>query len=115
MSDAQGDPKRDPETVTNTINGNEKVTHTSNRNFEQKILSNRTIPVVVPTMNTSIYQRIVPIVVAPHTLLTSTMKEVVADAASGGTEICGELAGLALMESTRDTFVMLLASNIIPP
>ena len=50
----------------------------------KKILSNRTIPVVVPKMNPGIDQRIAPILVAPQTLLTPATKEVVADAASGG-------------------------------
>ena len=83
-SDAQGKPGHDPETVTHTRNGNEKFTHTCNENFEQKLLSNRTIPVVVPTMNPRIYQRIAPIVVAPYMLLTNATKKVVADAALGG-------------------------------
>ena len=60
-SDSQVYLTRNTETVAHTINGNETVTLTSNGNFEQKILSNRTIPVVIPTMNLRIYQRIVPI------------------------------------------------------
>ena len=85
-SDAQGDLTRNPETVNHTSNGNETVTtHTSNGNFEQKIWSNRTIPVVVPTMKPSIEQRIAPIVAVPQTLFTPETKEVVVDAASGGT------------------------------
>ena len=63
--DAQGDLTHNPETVIHTINGNETVTHISNRDFAQKLLSNRTIPVVVPTMKPRVFQRIVPIVVAP--------------------------------------------------
>ena len=47
-------------------------------------MSNRTIPVVVLMMNPRIYQKIGPIVVAPQMLLTPAMKELVADAASGG-------------------------------
>ena len=84
-SDAQGDLARNPETVPNTSNGNEPVTRTSNGNFEQKLLSNWTIHVVPPSMNLRIDQKIVLIVLAPHTLLTPATKEVVADAASGGT------------------------------
>ena len=82
-SDTQGDPTSDLETVTHTGNGNEKVTHASNRNFEQKLLSNQTIPVVIPRMNPRTDQRIAPIVVTPQTLLTTVTKEVVADALSG--------------------------------
>ena len=50
----------------------------------KKILINRTIPVVVPTMNLRIDKRIAPLVVAPQTLLIPATKEVVVDAALGG-------------------------------
>ena len=50
-SDAQGDLTRNPETVTHTSNGNDKVTPTSNRYFEQKSLSNRAIPVLALVTN----------------------------------------------------------------
>ena len=50
-SDAQGDISRNPETVTNTGNGNKTVTHTSNVNVEQKSLSNWAILVVLPMMS----------------------------------------------------------------
>ena len=80
-SDAQGDTTLDPETVTPISNRKEKVTDTNNGNFEQKLLSNRTILVVVLTMNLSIDPRIVPTVAVPQTLLTPETKEVVADAA----------------------------------
>ena len=52
--DAQGDLTRNPDTVTHTSNVNEIVTHISNGNFAQKLLSNRTIPVVITTMNLSV-------------------------------------------------------------
>ena len=83
-SDAQGDFTRNPETVTHTSNGNETATHTSNGDFEDKSLSNQTIPIVVPTTNENIDQRIEPIVLVPQMLLTLAMKEFVADTASGG-------------------------------
>ena len=69
-SDAQVDPTRDPKTVTHISNGKGKVMETSNGNFKQKLLSNRNLPVVVPTM-------------APHTLLTPATKEFVVDPALG--------------------------------
>ena len=84
-SDAQGDLTCNLETVNHTSNGNETVTHTSNVIFEQKLLSNRSIPVVVPMTNLMIDQRIAPIILEPQTLLTPATKEVAADAASGGT------------------------------
>ena len=39
------------------------------------ILRNRTLPVVAPTMNPSIYPRVFPIVAAPQTLLMPETKE----------------------------------------
>ena len=82
VSDAQFDPTRDPKTFTCTSNRNEKVTDTSNGDFEQKLLSKRTLPVVFPSMNPSIDQSIATIVVASQTLLMSATKEVVVEAVS---------------------------------
>ena len=62
----------------------ETVTHTRNGNFEQKILSYWTIPVLLPPINPGIYQGSVPIILVPQKLLTPVTEEVVADAASGG-------------------------------
>ena len=64
-SDAQGDTTHNPNTDTCTSNGKEKVIDNSNRNLEQKLLSNRTLTVVVPTMNPRIDYRIALSVVAP--------------------------------------------------
>ena len=83
-SEPQGDITRNLETVTHTRNRNETVIHTNNRSFEQTLLSNQTIPVVLLTMNPRIDQRITPIVVAAHTLFTPVTKEVVAHTPLGG-------------------------------
>ena len=77
MSDAQGNLASNPETVTHTRNGN----------FEQTLLSYWTIPVFPPLTNPGIEQVIAPIILAPQTVMTPAMKEVVTDAASGGTWI----------------------------
>ena len=58
--------------------------HINNGNFEQKLLSIRTLPVVVLTMNPSIDDSIAPIGEDSQTLLMPMTKEVVADAACGG-------------------------------
>ena len=83
-SDAQGNPKRNPDTVTHNINRNKTVNHTSHGNFEQKSLSNRTIPFFPPAMHPGICQGIAPIQLAPQILLAHKTKEVVAYTASGG-------------------------------
>ena len=67
-----------------TLSTGKKVTHTSNGNFEQTLLSNRTIPVVVPSMKPRIQQRIEQTVVAPQTPLPPETKEGVTDAALVG-------------------------------
>ena len=61
-SDSQGDLTRNPETCTHTSNGNDTVTRTSNGKFEQKLLSNRTIPVLPLAMNLGIEHGITLIV-----------------------------------------------------
>ena len=81
-SDTQDDIKCNMETVTHTLKRNETFNYTSNEKFEQKILSNQSIPVLTPAMNPWIDQGIAPIVLAPQTLLTPETKEVVTDAAS---------------------------------
>ena len=83
-SDTQGDLTCNPETDNHTSNRNEAVTHTSNRKFEQKILSHWTTPVIVPTINPGIYQRVAPIVLAPQMLLMPVMKEFDTDMVLGG-------------------------------
>ena len=83
VSDSQGDLTRNQETITYTSNMNEAVTHTTNGNCEHKLLSNRTIPLVVPTMNLRLYQSIKPIVLTPQTLLTPAKKEGIMDTALG--------------------------------
>ena len=54
---------------------------TINKNFEQKLLSNRTLLVVTLTMNLRIDPRIVLIIAAPHMLFPFDIKEVVANVA----------------------------------
>ena len=73
-SDAQGNLTRNPETVT----------HTSNRIFEQELLSYWTSPVLPPPMNLLIDRGVLPIILASQMLLTPATKEVLTDAASGG-------------------------------
>ena len=77
-SDAQNNLTHNTETVTHTSNRKEKITHTRNGNFEQKIFRNRTLSVVVLTMNPGIENRIAPIGGAYQILLTPVTKEFVA-------------------------------------
>ena len=83
-SDTQGDLTCDTNTVTHTSNVKEKIVDTSNRNFEQQLLSNRTLPLFVPMMNLRIDNRIALIGGVSQTLSTDGTKEVVADTVCGG-------------------------------
>ena len=83
-SKPQGDLTRNTDTVTRTSNKNETNTHISNRNYEQKLLSNQTIPVFFPKTNLNIEQSIASILLEPQTLLTPATKEVSSDAELGG-------------------------------
>ena len=60
-SDAQGDLICNMKTVTHTNKGKEKVMDTSDGNFQQNLLSNRTLPIVFPKMNPRIDNMIAPI------------------------------------------------------
>ena len=84
VNDAKGDSACDPKTVTNTSDRKKiKVTDTRNRILQQKLLSNRTLPVVAPTMDPRIDNRIETGGGDSHTLSTPATKEVIADAARG--------------------------------
>ena len=74
VSDTQGDLACNPETIN----------HTSNINFEQKLLSYQTTPVLSPPKNLSIDQGIATIILTPQTLLTPETKKIVADVVLGG-------------------------------
>ena len=80
-SDAQG----------NLTQSKETFTHTSNRIFEQKLLSNWTIPILPSPANREIDQGIETIRLAPQMLLTLLTKEIVAGAVSGSAWISRNL------------------------
>ena len=73
-NDSKGGLASNPKTVTQTSYRKGKVVDTSNRNFQQKLLSNRTLPIVVPTMNPRIDNRIAPIGGAYQTFSTPATK-----------------------------------------
>ena len=90
VNDAKGDPASDPTTVTHTSDGEGNVTYTSNRILQQRLLSNRTlpiVPVVVPDMDPRIDNRITTMGGASNTILTHATKEVVADVTRGSVRV----------------------------
>ena len=70
-------------TVTHTSDRKGKFKDTSNVNFQQKLLSNRTLPTVVPTMDPRIDYRIETVGGSSQTLLIPATKEAVEVAAYG--------------------------------
>ena len=84
-SDTQGNLTCNVKTVTHTNNEKEMVTYTSNDNFEQKSLSNRTLTVFVLMFKSRIDYMIAPIGADSQALLTPTTKEAVMDTVSGDT------------------------------
>ena len=64
-----------------------KVTGNINKNMQQKLLSNRTLPVVVTAMEPMIDDMIETIGGASHTLSTTATKEVVTDVSCGSARV----------------------------
>ena len=60
-NERKGDPASDLKTVIHTSDRKRQFTDTSKRKFQQKLLSNRTLPFVVLTMDTRIDDRIATI------------------------------------------------------
>ena len=82
-NDKKCNPASDPKTATHTSESKGKVTDTSNRNTQQKLLNNRTLSFIVWTMNPMIDNRIGTIGGASKTLLTPATKEVIVETACG--------------------------------
>ena len=82
VNDAKGDPAINLKVVAHTSDWKGKVTDTGNRNLQQKLLSNQTLPVVL-TMNPRIDYNIAMIGGGSQTLSMPAMKEVVAGAVHG--------------------------------
>ena len=84
-NDAKVNFESNHKTGNHTSSGKVKVVDTSNGSFQQKLFSNRTLPVIVPTMNPRIENMIAPIGGSSQTLFTPVTKKVVADAECSGT------------------------------
>ena len=87
-NDKKGNPESDLKTVTHTSDGKKrKVTDTNNKILQQKILSNRTLPIVTTIMDPNIDNMIATCGGTPHTIATPTTKEVITDAACSSTRV----------------------------
>ena len=79
-NNAKGDPASDPKVYTHTSDRNKiKVTGTSNGNLQQKLLSNRTLPIITTKIDPPILDRVETCGGTPHALATPTTKGVITD------------------------------------
>ena len=79
-NNAKGDPARNPKVYTHTSDRNKiKVTGTSNGNLQQKLLSNRTLPIITTKIDPPILDRVETCGGTPHALATPTTKGVITD------------------------------------
>ena len=85
---AKGDPASDPKISNHTSDVNKiKVTDTSNGDLQQKLLSNRTLPIITTTIDPWIDDRVETCAASPHRLATPQTTEVVTDAAGSSTRV----------------------------
>ena len=74
-NDSKGYPASNPKTVAHTSDGKKrKVTDTSNGIFQQKLLSNRNLPIVTKMMYPRTDNMIATCGGTPHTLATPAIK-----------------------------------------
>ena len=86
--DTKVNPTSDPNTATHTSDGKKrKVTETSNGYLQQKLLSNRTLPIITITIDPQTYDRISTCSGTPHTIVTHLMKEFITDAARSSARV----------------------------
>ena len=87
-NEAKGDPASNPKTFNHTSDGKKrKVTDTSNRILQHKILSNRTLWTVTMTMDSMIDNRTATCGGTPLTFATPRAKEVITDAARSSARV----------------------------
>ena len=87
-NDAKGDPASDLKVATQTSDGKKiKVTDTSNRDSQQKILSNRTLPIITTTIDLQIDDMFVTCGGTPHALTTPMMKGVIMGTAHSSAQV----------------------------
>ena len=86
-NDSEGDPTSDPKVATHTSDGKKrKVTDTSNRNLRQKLLINRTLPIITTPIDPQIYDSFATSRASTIKLSTPCTTYVITDAAHINTE-----------------------------
>ena len=84
----KGDPASDPIVSNHITDENKrKVTDNSKGDFQQKLLSNRTLPIITTKIDPRIDDRIATSGASPHKLVTSQTTEVITDEALSSARI----------------------------
>ena len=87
-NDAKSDPTSNPKVATNTSDRKKiKVTDTSNEDLLQKLLINRTLPIITTATDTRIPDRVATCGGTPHARTRPATKEVIMDTARISTHI----------------------------
>ena len=87
-NDAKGNTESDPKTVTHTRDDKKrKVTDTSNGKLQQKLLINRTLPIITTTIDPHITDMVATCGGTPRLLTTPNTKEVITDAARNSAHV----------------------------
>ena len=88
LNDKKGDSASDSKLATHTTDGKKrKFTDTSNEDLQQKILSNRNLPIITTMIEPRIGNMVVTSGAYPHKLATTNMMEVIMDAAHSSVRI----------------------------
>ena len=87
-NDVKGDPANDPNVATHTSERNKiNFTDTSNLNLQQKLLINRTLPIITMAIDPQITDSVVTCERTPHVFTTPNTKGVITYAALGSAHI----------------------------
>ena len=81
-NDSKGDPARNPKIATQTSDRKKgKVTDTRNGDLQQKLLSNRNLPIITTTMDPQIDDGVTTCGASPHKVATPLTLDIITDAA----------------------------------
>ena len=85
---AEGDPASNPKVATHTNDRKKrKLTGTSNGDLQQKLLSNRTLPIITTTIDPRIEDTVATCGGTHNTLAMLTTKEVITDASHSSAQV----------------------------
>ena len=83
-NDSKGDPAKNSKIATHTSDGKKgKVTDTRHGDLQQKLWSNRTLPIITTTMDPRIDDGVTTCRAYPHKIATPLMLDVITDTACG--------------------------------